>query len=557
MTGELDAAGRARTGSTKPWWRDSIGYCLYLRSFADGNGDGIGDLWGVIDRLDHLEALGIDMVWITPFYPSPMADFGYDVADHCDVDPIFGDLQLVDRLIDAAHRRGISVIIDLVANHTSFDHPWFRSARMDVSNEHRDYYLWADPGPDGSLPNNWVSYFGGPAWTLDRASGQYYLHLFLPQQPDLNWRNPGVRSEFDRIIRFWLERGIDGFRVDVAQGLVKAEGLPSNPQRTSVETRASRQEAWAAFDHRYDVLQPASLDIFAGWKRTCDEYGAVLIGEVSVPDPEAFASTIDTKGLDVALWLEPLHVPWDADELQAVLRGPIDRTVDPHAIGWLGSSLDETRAVTRFGGGQLGRQRALALATMLVFLPGIPFLYQGEELGLEQSSVPADLRADPVGDVVESSRDGCRTPMPWSAGPGFGFTEHDSTWLPFGHHVEADTVAAQQGSPGSWFERYRHLISAWHELDGLNGSPVDWLSFDEGDLIGFRRGVVAVVLNTGSRRLELPLTGEVLYRTWGDGSGKPQHNAHSEDEDVVLPGQNAMVIRLDKVGSCTPRAAPV
>lgn len=541
MTGE--PVLRAQTDSTKPWWRDAVGYCLYLRSFADGNGDGIGDLWGVIERLDHLEALGIDIVWITPFYPSPMADFGYDVADHCDVESVFGDLALFDQVIVAAHARGISVVIDLVANHTSSDHPWFRSARMDVSSEYRDYYLWADPGPGDSPPNNWVSYFGGPAWTLDAASGQYYLHLFLSQQPDLNWRNPAVRSEFDRIIRFWLERGVDGFRVDVAQGLVKAKGFPSNPQRASVDTVVSREEVWAVFEHCHDVLQPESLDVFTDWKRICDEYGAVLIGEVSVADPVAFASAVDTKGLDIAMWLEPLHVPWDADELRAVLQGPIDRTADPHAIGWLGSSLDEPRAATRFGGGQLGKQRALALATTLVFLPGIPFLYQGEELGLEQSLVPENQRADPVGDVVESSRDGCRTPMPWSLGPGLGFTKHASTWLPFGQHVEADTVAAQKGAPGSWFERYRQLISAWHELEGLNGSLVDWLSFEQPDVIGFRRGSVAVVLNTGNQQVQLPFTGVVLYQTWGGGSGRSHHTSNAAYEAVFLPGPHAVVVR--------------
>jgi len=525
-----------------PWWHGAVGYCLYLRSFADGNGDGIGDLQGVIDRLDHLETLGVDIVWITPFYPSPMADFGYDVADHCDVEPALGDLCVFDELLAAAHERGIAVVIDLVANHTSIDHPWFRSARTDAQSDFRDFYLWADPSADGSPPNNWVSYFGGPAWTLDEASGQYYLHLFLPEQPDLNWRHPGVRSAFDRIMRFWLERGVDGFRVDVAQGLVKAKDFPSNPQRSAVGHLASRQDAWAAFDHRYDILQSESLDVFAGWKRVCQEYDAILIGEVSVADPGAFASTIDGQGLDVGTWLETLHVAWDADALRAVLRGPTDRTDHPQSIGWLGSSLDEPRAATRFGGGDLGKQRSLALATTMLFLPGIPFLYQGEELGLEQAVVPSDQRADPVGEVVESSRDGCRTPMPWSLEPGFGFTQHPTPWLPFGQHVEADTATAQRGVAGSWFERHRQLIQVWHDLDDVDALPVVWLRFRDGDLIGFRRGSVAVVLNASNREVEVALNGVTLYQSWGERD--PAEDALGGAEVGVLPGSSAVVLRL-------------
>lgn len=213
-----------------PWWHHAVGYSLYLRSFADSDGDGTGDLPGVVSRLDHLESLGINLLWLSPFYPSPMVDGGYDVADFCDVDPRFGTMENLDSLIAAAQQRGIRVVIDLVGNHTSVHHRWFRAAQSDTRVPHRAYYIWADPGPDGGPPNNWVSFFGGPAWTLDTSSGQYYLHLFLPDQPDLNWRNPSVRAEFERIIRFWLNRGVDGFRVDAAQCFVKDATLRSNPR---------------------------------------------------------------------------------------------------------------------------------------------------------------------------------------------------------------------------------------------------------------------------------------------------------------------------------------
>lgn len=495
------------------WWHDAVGYAVYLRSFCDSDGDGVGDLNGMARQLDHLAALGIDLAWISPFYPSPMADFGYDVADYCGVDPLFGDLDDFDRLLEQARGHGIRLIVDLVPNHTSVEHEWFRRALQHPGGVHRDYYIWRDPSPDGGPPNNWVSYFGGPAWTLDEASGQYYLHLFLPSQPDLNWRNPAVHSEFERVLQFWLARGVAGFRIDVAQGLVKDAELRSNPQHHEVDPAADRQEQWDAFDHLHDVAQPETLAVFDAWRRICASYDAVLVGETHVETAQELAALVPGTGLDIGFWFGLMAVEWDSKALGAALRDPLAVMVDPRSIGWAASSLDEVRAASRFGGGDLGRRRSLALTTLLLCLPGVPFLYQGEELGLLQGLVPADRRADPVGSDVSRSRDGCRTPMPWEPGPAFGFSSTVDTWLPDGGRSSADTASAQRGVSGSWFDKYRALIELRRATPELRGSSIEWLDLPLPGLVAFRRGRLSVFLNASDRPLSLGQQGLVLFST--------------------------------------------
>ena len=517
-----------------PWWLRSVGYEVYIRSFADSDADGIGDLRGLRDRLEYLAWLGIDLVWITPFYPSPMADFGYDVADYTGVHELFGSLTDVDDLIAEADRLGIRVIIDIVPNHTSIAHPWFREALADPTSPKRDYYLWRDPPADGSLPNNWVSYFGGPTWTLDPASGQYYLHMFLPEQPDLNWQNPDVIREFDDILRFWLDRGVAGFRIDVAQAMGKDPALRSNPELTPVDHDAPRWSQWLALDHAHDVLQPHTLDIFRRWREILAEYDAVLVGETYVLDADELAGLMRGDGLDVGFWFRTMHMKWDAVEIRSVLEAPSAAGAGP--IGWVQASHDEPRPPTRFGGGDLGRRRSLGLSTLLLGLPGVPFLYQGEELAIEDGEVPADLKADPVGgDDVSAGRDGCRTPMPWSTIEGEGFSTGSTTWLPSTHTDIGDTVAGQREDATSPLHQIRHLISLRRELDPV--ATADWIDID--GLVAFRRGDHTFALNPNDHDHALPIEhgATVRFRTTG---AAPDDN---ESSSILLHPDEAVIIR--------------
>lgn len=504
-------------GESVSWWRETVGYEIYLRSFADSSGDGIGDLPGVLDRLDYLDWLGVNLLWITPFYPSPMHDHGYDVADHTAVDPMFGEIGDVDRLVAAAHQRGMRVIIDLVPNHTSSEHRWFREARSSRDNPYRDYYIWRDPAPDGGPPNNWVSHFGGPAWTFDEATGQYWCHLFLPEQPDLNWANPQVMDEFDEILRFWLERGVDGFRIDVAHALAKHPNLPDLPVAARAGGTAAPTSAHERLEHRFDVDQPEVTEIYRRWRRVAEPYGGLLLGEVYLLDAERVARYVrDQDGLHLAFWFKPLHIGWDPAEIRSVLDAALRTT--PDCLSWVQASHDRPRPVTRFGGGDLGRKRALALATVFFGLPGVPFLYQGEELGLTDGRIaPADAQ-DPIAvreGELDRSRDGARTPMPWKPDTGLGFTRADRPWLPFGGRMPQDTVAVQREDPDSWLHRYRRLIEVRGALPELRHAPLDWVLSDGPVLAYERGGDVIVAANCGDEPAAVPTPGRwsVLFAT--------------------------------------------
>ena len=493
-TGNTAEAGAEWSSAPVPWWQRANGYEVYLRSFADADGDGIGDLRGLLSRLDHLAWLGIDLLWITPFYPSPMADHGYDIADHAAVDPRYGTLDELEAVIDAAHHRGIRVVIDLVPNHTSDQHRWFQAGLHDPSDPHRSYYLWRDGKPDGTPPNNWVSYFGGPAWTLDPASGQWWAHLFLPEQPDLDWSNPAVQQEFDAIVEGWLELGIDGFRVDVAQGLAKHPSMADNPRRTDSPPGDDPRSAFQAFEHRYDIGQPESLEIFERWRRLAAAHDAVLIGEVYL-DAEAVGPYLTGTGLHLAFSFDFVALAWDPHEVRAAMQATM-----AHLGGgacWTQTSHDEPRPPTRFGGGDQGRARALAVTTLLAGMPGPFVLYQGEELGLEDGHVPADRIVDAMG----GSRDGCRTPIPWTPEPGWGFTAGEP-WLPFGDRSPEDTVAVQRDDERSWLHRHRQLLAVRRQLDA--SAPVEWLA--DGPVVAYRRGdaVVAAAISDSAHPLALP-----------------------------------------------------
>lgn len=497
---------QSSTAGSRRWWQGAVGYEIYIRSFADGNGDGVGDLLGLRSRLAYLADLGVDLIWITPFYPSPMADHGYDVADYRDVDPRYGTLADFERLLAEAHELGLRVLVDLVPNHTSSGHSWFRSARRSRDDPYRDFYIWREPAAEGGPPNNWVSHFGGPAWTYDEATGEFWLHLFLPEQPDLNWANPAVAAAFDDILAFWLDRGVDGFRIDVAHALVKDPQLRDNPLRSAAPSNTSAREIWSAHEHRYDLDQPGVLEIYQRWRELAAPYDALLLGEVYLFDPWKVARYVaGQQGLHAALCVTTTRTGWDASLIRSTLREGV--AAGNGYLAWPLSSHDDPRAPTRFGGGERGSHRALAYLTLLAGLPGIPFLYQGDELALENGEVPRERALDPVElrNVAGRGRDGSRTPIPWEPGAGLGFTTGEP-WLPFGERRGEDTVAVQDQDPRSYLNRTRALLATRHSSTDLSGEKaVEWLA-STGPIVAYRRGNVLVAANCGPDRdlLHLP-----------------------------------------------------
>ena len=505
------------------WWVDAVTYQVYVRSFCDASGDGVGDLEGIRRRLPYLAELGVDAIWITPFYRSPMADHGYDVADYYDVDPVFGDLADMDRLLADAHDRGLRVIVDVVPNHTSDQHAWFREAVTDPSSPARDRYLFRDPAPDGGPPNNWTSVFGGPAWTLDEASGQYYLHLFAPEQPDLNWRNPEVHEEWERILRFWLDRGVDGFRVDVAHGLYKHPELASTPEAGGGSEIVAGTEYSSSIvsPHMWD--RPEVHDVFRRWHEICAEYDGdrAMVGEVFLFDIDRVVRYVRPGELHMAFNFMLMGSPFDAKEWRRVIGLALDKHAQAGAATctWVLSSHDVSRHVTRYGGGEVGRRRAAAAALTVLALPGAPYVFEGEELGLEDVDVPPEQRQDPIwtrsgGKVV--GRDGCRAPIPWTTeAPGFGFTRGEP-WLPFGPDAAERSVAAQERDPASFLNLYRAALRVRRKH--LTGD-LEWLEARSSvGTLAFRRGDVVCALNTGEReaRIAVPVDGTVLVAS-GDG----------------------------------------
>ncbi|CAN5454480.1 alpha-amylase family glycosyl hydrolase [soil metagenome] len=494
--------GELMTAPDEPrWWHRSVGYEVYIRSFADGNGDGVGDLQGIIDRLDQLAWLGIGTIWITPCSLSPMRDHGYDVADYTDIDPVFGDLETYRRLCSEAQARGIRVLADLVPNHSSSDHAWFQAALAEPDGPYRDYYIWKDPAPDGGPPNNWLAHFGGPAWTLDEASGQYWCHLFLPEQPDLNWANPAVREEFDRILLHWVEQGSSGFRVDVAHSLTKHPSFADLPSTPEVDLRGD-ERPFDRLDHLYDLDQPDNIEIHQRWRQLLDPHDAVVIGEIYVLKPDRLRRYLDPDtAMHMGFWFPTCHMEWDTPEIREVMEGAI--SLPPGKLAWVTGTHDVPRAASRYGGGEAGRMRALSVQLLQWGMKGMPFVYQGEELGLENARLTLEQMQDPLvrrnPALVSISRDQARTPMPWEPGEGMGFTTPDTEpWLPFGGWTPEETWEVQQADEGSWLHAWRRLIRAWTDLPDLPDA-VDLVAADDDDpVIAYRRGRLRVVANTGS-----------------------------------------------------------
>ncbi len=496
------------------WWREGVIYQIYPRSFQDSNGDGIGDLRGITSRLDHLngrdDSLGIDGIWLSPFYPSPMADFGYDVSEYCDVDPTFGTLEDFDALVAAAHERDIRVIVDLVPNHTSDQHLWFIESRSGRKSPKRDWYVWADPRPDGSPPNNWRSGFTKrqvAAWTLDPATGQYYLHSFLPEQPDLNWWNADVRQAFDKILRFWLDRGVDGFRIDVADRMARDPELRDNPDyglaegeslRTWTDDNAPRNQDW-----------PEVHEILRGFRRTLDEYDArMAIGEVAILDPRRLLRYYGEHDdeLHLAFNFAFLEAPWSAaafrDEV-ATFEGLLSGS------GWPDYTLsnhDTSRAVSRYapgGDAARGRLRGRLAALMLLTLRGTPFIYYGEEIGMADAPITPDRAVDVAG------RDPARTPMQWDASPSGGFTS-GVAWLPVSPGSAAVNVAAQRDDRRSMLSFYRTLLQRRRSSPALRRGSYRAIVGSPSNVFAYVREAAGecwlVALNFGEEPAEVDLS---------------------------------------------------
>ncbi|MET0296203.1 MAG: glycoside hydrolase family 13 protein [Microbacterium sp.] len=513
------------------WWRTAVIYQIYPRSFSDSSGDGIGDLPGVTAHLDDLAELGVDAIWLSPFQRSPQKDAGYDVADFCDVDPLFGTLADFDVMLAEAHARGIRIIVDLVPNHSSDQHVWFQRALVAAPGSvERARYMFRDgKGENGELPpNNWESVFGGPAWTRivepDGTLGQWYLHLFDSSQPDFDWSNEEVREEFRRVLRFWLDRGVDGFRVDVAHGLVKAEGLPDytpDPEAGSMGGEEENVPYWG---------QPGVHDVYRDWHTLLAEYDGdrALCAEAWLPTPAKTALWVRPDEMHQAFNFAYLETGWDA----AALRAVVDESLEAYsAVGapstWVLSNHDVVRHASRlaltaenpqgYGIGpdspgkpipEVGLRRARAASSIMLALPGSAYLYQGEELGLpEVIDIPGSARQDPTWFRTNGERygrDGCRVPIPWTAqGPGYGFSPTGASWLP--QPVEWEILArdVQVDDPSSTLSLYRALLAA-RKTHGLGAGTLEWIDGLGDDVLAFRNGSVTVVANLSLTPIALP-----------------------------------------------------
>lgn len=527
----------------KSWWETAVVYQVYIRSFADDNGDGVGDIAGLRSRLPYLSALGIDAVWINPWYPSPMADAGYDVADYRDIEPSYGTLAEAEALIADAHAAGIKVLLDIVPNHTSDHHDWFRAA-LAGEPDARERYLFRT-GRGELPPNDWQSVFGGPAWTRVE-DGSWYLHLFAPGQPDLNWMHPDVRAEFEQVLTFWFDKGVDGFRIDVAHGLVKAAGLPD---RGVVTEGVQHNQSHPAWD------QDGVHEIYRGWRAIANRYAPerIFIAEAWVPGNERLARYLRPDELHTAFQFDFLRAPWRTTSLRNVVDDAMSAAASVGAPPtWVLSNHDVTRTVTRYSRSQpgglvetdwerarwaeeeadhdLGRRRARACALLQLALPGTAYIYQGEELGLEEvEDIPGEVRQDPTwvqSGFTDVGRDGCRVPLPWSGSAApYGFSPSAvTTWLPQPGHWGAYTVASQDGDPGSFLNLYRAALALRPGL-WVGAGDVRWLTTPPA-VLALARGAAQCWVNTGDVDVDLPAGYDVVV-------------ASVDGIDAVLPPDSA------------------
>jgi len=502
----------------RTWWKDGVLYQIYPRSYMDTNADGIGDLRGITARLDHLQWLGVDGIWLDPIMVSPNKDWGYDVADYCDVDPALGTLADAEELVAEASERGIRVILDLVPNHSSDQHKWFRDSISSPNATHRDWYVWADPKPDGSPPNNWVMAFDPrvPAWTFDEASGQYYLNQFLSSQPDLNWWNEGVRDAFDDILHFWFDRGVAGFRIDVCHSIIKDRQLRDNPPSTKDD------HWWVQMKGQHEVYNaclPEVHDVLRRWRALADSYdpNRVLIGETYVLEPDKLGSFYGAGDeLNLAFNFMLIHSKFRAPDLRAAVEHA-QQHLPSHAWPvWTGGNHDNHRFPSRWGDDHPDRARAAML--MLMGLRGTPFLYYGDEIGMPDTDIPDDRVLDPVGVFhgARVGRDPERTPMPWTGEPGAGYSQPGvEPWLPYGD-IAACNVADQRHDPDSTLSLTRDLIGLRDALPELRRGSYTTLPSSDDRVWAWQRGdrtVVAMNISDEPADVRDAGTGEIRIST--------------------------------------------
>jgi alpha-glucosidase len=490
-------------GETAPWWRGAVIYQIYPRSFQDSDGDGVGDLRGLLARLDYIASLGVDAVWVSPVFRSPMADFGYDVADYGAVDPLFGDMAGFDAVLAKAHALGLKLIVDLVLSHTSDAHPWFKESRQDRTNGRADWYVWADPKPDGTAPNNWLSVFGGPAWSFEARRRQYYLHNFLAVQPDLNLHHPPVQEALLDVVRFWLERGVDGVRLDVANFYTHDPQLRDNPpwppeQPRTAEGRPDNPYYWQR--HLYDKTRPETLPFLARLRQLLDGYPGdrFAMAEIVDDEPAACAAAYTAPGLlhsayHFGLFTSEVDAPRIERILSEALAASAPEGWPPRSWpSFAFSNHDVPRVASRWARAlpQLqAADRAVFFLALLIALPGTVCLYQGEELGLTEAVIPFERLRDPYGRRFWPDfpgRDGCRTPMPWTEAPGAGFTTGEP-WLPIPEEHRANCVARQEADPASPLAMARRLLALRRACAALRLGPLAFEAAPPGCLV-FRRG---------------------------------------------------------------------
>ncbi len=530
------------------WWRNGIFYQLYPRSFQDFDGDGVGDLTGIMLRLPYLGELGIDAVWLSPIFPSPMADFGYDISDYTAIDPIFGTMSVFDALVSAVHERGLKIILDLVPNHTSDQHPWFIESRSSRDNPKRDWYIWRDPKPDGSEPNNWLSEFGGSAWAYDETTGQYYYHAFLAQQPDLNWRNPDVREAIYDVMRFWMRKGVDGFRVDVIWHLIKDAGFRDNPPNPRFHEGRPPNEMILT---QYSTDQPEVHEVIAEMRRVTDEFDArVLIGEIYLPLHRLVAYYgNDLSGAQMPFNFALLSTMWSARQIEAIIADYEKALPSGAWPNWVLGNHDRPRVASR-----VGQEQARVAAMLLLTLRGTPTLYYGDEIGMHQVAIAPEQVRDPFEKNVPGigvGRDGCRTPMQWDATLHAGFSEAEP-WLPLADDFVHENVVNLDADAQSILRLYKALIRLRKETPALvSGSYVPIAA--DGDLLLYRResddGAIVVALNLGAEPVSITaerigLDGEILLSTHMDRDREGIHGTLDlrGNEGVVI-GRASITLR--------------